>query len=331
MSNSDSSKLLTIGIPTYNRYQYLKEGLPRILEQTIDFSNEIEIIVSDNCSDDDTKILLERYKHEYPNLTVHRQRETLPSALNFSFLLQNANSDFVWLISDDDIVLKDTIPTVLQFLKKNTSINLVYLNGTIFHEKNKMNPLNNKTCLEEVSFCTNNKDRFLSCIGCNITFLSTLIFNKRSLNCIYETLIRDCDEYFLQSYAAFLCCKKPNSNMGYIADVCIAAKANYDVNYNMYEVFGTHLYNLLMYAYKHCGFSKKKLNKEFIVYWKKQAKNGVVGAKIRGTRKMYTGFGRFFRITWRHPSAWILYPSLLFPAPLYSLARKIYKYLRTKI
>ena len=55
-----SQPLVTIGIPTYNRADgYLKEALESALRQTYE---NVEIIVSDNCSTDHTDVLVANYK-----------------------------------------------------------------------------------------------------------------------------------------------------------------------------------------------------------------------------------------------------------------------------
>ena len=47
---------ITVGIPTYNRSNYLKETLESVLTQSWD---DLEIIVSDNASEDNTKDVME--------------------------------------------------------------------------------------------------------------------------------------------------------------------------------------------------------------------------------------------------------------------------------
>ena len=49
------SYLLSICIPTFNRCEYLSESLNQLLPQIEPFKDVIEILVSDNCSDDKTE------------------------------------------------------------------------------------------------------------------------------------------------------------------------------------------------------------------------------------------------------------------------------------
>lgn len=62
----NTSPILSITIPTYNRAQYLKENLEAILKQITDYASKIEIIVNDNASTDNTSSVItdlaEKYK-----------------------------------------------------------------------------------------------------------------------------------------------------------------------------------------------------------------------------------------------------------------------------
>ena len=53
----NDSYILTIGIPTYNRRKTLEKTLNSVLSQ---ITNEVELIVSDNASTDDTKIYMNK-------------------------------------------------------------------------------------------------------------------------------------------------------------------------------------------------------------------------------------------------------------------------------
>jgi abequosyltransferase len=51
---------ISICIPTYNRARLLEEAIKSILSQTTDISSEIEICVSDNCSTDNTELVIKK-------------------------------------------------------------------------------------------------------------------------------------------------------------------------------------------------------------------------------------------------------------------------------
>ena len=59
--------ILTIAIPTYNSSKYLKETLEKTIIQC-GKNNEIEILVSDNCSTDDTEAVVKDFINKGINI-----------------------------------------------------------------------------------------------------------------------------------------------------------------------------------------------------------------------------------------------------------------------
>ena len=101
--------LVTIGIPTYNRAGAMLRGtIECALGQTYD---NIEIIVSDNCSSDNTGEVVTSYKSE--KIKYLRQNVNLGSNGNFNALLDAANGDYFLLLHDDDLIDSDLIETCM--------------------------------------------------------------------------------------------------------------------------------------------------------------------------------------------------------------------------
>lgn len=56
---------VTVCITTYNVESYIEQTLNSILDQKTSF--DFEILVGDDCSTDNTRSILLRYKEQYPN------------------------------------------------------------------------------------------------------------------------------------------------------------------------------------------------------------------------------------------------------------------------
>lgn len=101
--------LVTIAIPTYNRADgYLREALESALSQTYE---NIEIVISDNCSTDDTELLIRGISDS--RLRYIRHSENIGAINNFNFCLQEANGVYFLMLHDDDLIDKDFIETCL--------------------------------------------------------------------------------------------------------------------------------------------------------------------------------------------------------------------------
>ena len=116
--------LLTIGIPTFNRGKYLRRCLDAITEQAGN-NPAVEILVSDNCSTDNTKDIVEFYKNNYSNVRYFRQEENIGGSNNFKFIYTHAKGRFVVAIGDDDYLVQSYVPTVLAVLYQAPDISLL--------------------------------------------------------------------------------------------------------------------------------------------------------------------------------------------------------------
>lgn len=113
--------LVTIGIPTYNRADsYLREALESAVKQT--YPN-IEIVVSDNCSTDDTERLVKNF--EDPRIRYFKQTENVGAYKNFNFCLQQANGEYFLILSDDDLIDNDFIDVCMKSANYSTDIGII--------------------------------------------------------------------------------------------------------------------------------------------------------------------------------------------------------------
>jgi glycosyltransferase involved in cell wall biosynthesis len=112
--------LVTIFTPTYDRAHFLPETIESILSQ--DYSN-LEYIVLDNGSSDDTQAILRRYgdavrwEHHPDNIGLSR-------AINRGFEL--ARGDIIGFVSDDDPLLPGAISALVEVFQSDPDVLVVY-------------------------------------------------------------------------------------------------------------------------------------------------------------------------------------------------------------
>lgn len=99
---------LTIGIPTYNRGGKVLNLLTFLNEELlqIDERQQIEVIVSDNCSTDETPLLLQKLKDDNSlcyDLIVHRNSRNEGIIGNQVVLHNLAQGEYIWIMGDDDL------------------------------------------------------------------------------------------------------------------------------------------------------------------------------------------------------------------------------------
>jgi glycosyltransferase involved in cell wall biosynthesis len=114
--------LVTVGIPTYNGGAKIREAVTSVLNQG--YPN-LEIIISDNCSGDNTmEICLElSAKHQFVRYV--RQPINIGWIANFQFVLTHATGDFFMWLCDDDALEPGIVQRYAQFLLQHPDYSLV--------------------------------------------------------------------------------------------------------------------------------------------------------------------------------------------------------------
>lgn len=106
-------KHLSIVIPTYNRREKLLRQLHAIFNQPQ--AKDVEVIVLDNHSDYDCEqvVSLEFPEEQFPNLKVIIHPYNIGGNMNISLCFYYATGDWLWMMSDDDVVAPASLNTVL--------------------------------------------------------------------------------------------------------------------------------------------------------------------------------------------------------------------------
>ena len=135
------NKLVSIIIPTYNAGKYIKETVDSALAQTY---KNIEIIVVDDGSTDDTKNILAPYIETGKVQYVFQQNKGLSGARNAGIKI--AKGEYIALLDADDIFLPEKIEQQVNHLEKNPGCDVSYCD--LYHfwdeEPDKLLKLNYK-------------------------------------------------------------------------------------------------------------------------------------------------------------------------------------------
>ncbi|MCK9430797.1 MAG: glycosyltransferase, partial [Candidatus Omnitrophica bacterium] len=93
---------LSIVIPTYKRYDLLKQCLDSVLQQDYPLT-EYEVIVVDDAQDDRVKALLDQLKEKHPNLQYLAQNHRGPAVAR-NLGIRFSSGEIVGFIDDDCLV-----------------------------------------------------------------------------------------------------------------------------------------------------------------------------------------------------------------------------------
>lgn len=110
--------ILSICIPTYNRANYLRKCLESIVTQDIFDSGEIEIIISDNNSSDNTEYVSREFCDKYNNIYYFKNNENVRD-INFPLALSRANGIYRKLCNDTMCFQDNSMSELLNVIKSN--------------------------------------------------------------------------------------------------------------------------------------------------------------------------------------------------------------------
>ncbi len=119
---------LAICIPTYNRAKHLDNCLQSIISIK-QFSNlQFQVCVSDNGSTDNTEEIVKKAQEKI-EIKYNKNDTNIGIPLNFLKVIEMAESEFTWLIGDDDLLFPNTIDSLYELIDKNPDVDFFYINS----------------------------------------------------------------------------------------------------------------------------------------------------------------------------------------------------------
>lgn len=109
-----NTPILTIAIPTYNRPQLLTQQISRLLPQ---LTSEIKVIIYDNNSTTPAKEAIGDLCTG--EILIVTNPTNVGADANICRCFENCDTEWLWVLSDDDIIMENAIATVIDSIKSN--------------------------------------------------------------------------------------------------------------------------------------------------------------------------------------------------------------------
>lgn len=180
---------LSICIATLNRGPFIGETLQSIVTQLTD---QVEIIIVDGASIDNTKEIVLQYVKKYENIRYIRLPHKGGLDQDYSYAVELAGGEYCWLFSDDDIIKPGAIEALFSVLKNNPG--LVIVNAEVKNadltQTLKINNLklteNKYYTASEINELLRDTGNYLSFIGCVV--IQRSLWNVREKKKYFGTL-----------------------------------------------------------------------------------------------------------------------------------------------
>lgn len=131
-----NTPLFSILIANYNNSRFFCDLFPRLLNQT--YTN-IEIIVIDDCSTDDSMQQLQKYAEQDSRIKVFKNNENQGCAPTKRRCIELSSGEYFGFVDPDDFIETNAVEKMIKELEKDTEIALVcsrfYLHNENLTEK----------------------------------------------------------------------------------------------------------------------------------------------------------------------------------------------------
>ena len=127
-------------IALYNGEKFIDRTLTSLIKQSLPFIQNIEVIIIDDGSEDNSKQIVDGYTRLFPSNIkyYYKQNGGQGSARNYG--LQLSNGEWVSFIDQDDFVHRDYFLTAYEFIYKQgyaSALSIIWTRHIYFLEKTK--------------------------------------------------------------------------------------------------------------------------------------------------------------------------------------------------
>lgn len=116
-------------VPCYNYGQYLRQCVASIVSQT---GVTTDVLVIDDASTDDSATVAAELAERIPQVRLLRHERNLGHIATYNEGLSTADSDYVVLLSADDMLASGALGRATALMESNRSVGLVYGNPQVF-------------------------------------------------------------------------------------------------------------------------------------------------------------------------------------------------------
>lgn len=248
-------KLLTIAIPTYNRYKNISNLLNNLASFLAISTLDIEICVVDNHSEYDINILKNQYAG-IEEIKIYRNDTNLGFDGNILEIIKKSKGKYILFFGDDDNINFNNFELLYEELKMN-DYDGVFLNYSVL--------LNKKNSLVQVyDYLSNyknlNLNEIINLLGEKITFMSSIVLKREIINLNSSNIKLSMGKYFMHLAVAFDTLKESNNILYFNSPIAEADGGN-PPTYDHFEVFIRGLGQLLKIHYNDSDLEKLEIFK----------------------------------------------------------------------
>lgn len=128
--------IFTVIIPIYNTEQYLNDAISSVIHQTLNFKKNIQIILVNDGSTDNSEKICISFKEKYPNNIIYIKQENLGVSAARNTGLKYVEGKYINFLDADDMWQKGVFKKVLKMFIENSGLPLIGVRQKTFEASN---------------------------------------------------------------------------------------------------------------------------------------------------------------------------------------------------
>lgn len=166
---------VSVIIPNYNHARYLPERLENVLGQTY---QNFEVIILDDCSTDDSRDVIERYRdNPHVSQIIYNEENSGRVFKQWKKGLSLAKGDLLWIAESDDKCEPTFLERLVQCFIDHPTLSLAFSKSLLFNDAGKTWTMDTEGLSEDVYTSRDFISRFMS-RGCPMLNASACVFSK---------------------------------------------------------------------------------------------------------------------------------------------------------
>jgi glycosyltransferase involved in cell wall biosynthesis len=170
----NGNALLTIAIPTFNRSKFLDRALATITAQLPYCQEQIQIMISYNCSTDDTSLVVQKYINANAPIKYFKNELNKGADFNIRQCYILPETEYILVFGDDDVLEPNSLQVILNTINQYPNFGIYHLSWRALTASKKQGNIH------EVFFYDDSV-QFIKKISHNITFISANVINRKYL------------------------------------------------------------------------------------------------------------------------------------------------------
>ncbi|MDN7132931.1 glycosyltransferase family A protein [Halomonas sp. MC140] len=195
------SPTISIIIPTYNRHASLEKCLEQLKKCNYN-KNHMEVIIIDDCSNDQTFNTLKKYQNDFPNSSICKRKNNSGGAsLPRNNGIEIASGEWILFLDSDDYLTDHAITDALHIVENDATVDMVCM--PYFRAKNTGRSISRSAfhypdTVKNLTFFETNLNNSLNAVG--KLFKKSLI-KKHSILFPEKIRVREDNLFMMKMYS----------------------------------------------------------------------------------------------------------------------------------